>query len=208
MTEAGGGTFGDVGLHLLPVIAVVADFLAITAYRQQTLQLLDLGECVLQFAHLFAEPMLETEDAASDLQPCPQLLAVERFGDIVVGAAVQSGDHVGLGRPRRHQDDIQVRQRRRCADLVAQFQTVEAGHHPVEQRQRHPLALQSVPRGRSVNGHDDIVFPTAQRDLQHASRNRVIICNQNFHSVVSIQSASCTRVRDASPNNGRFAIQG
>src|SRR5437870_4552977 len=55
MTEAGFRMFGDIGLDLAPVVPVVADLLAVGADGEQSLELFDPGEGILQFGHALGQ---------------------------------------------------------------------------------------------------------------------------------------------------------
>ena len=62
--------------------------------------------------------------------PCRQLLRDERFGEVVVGARLEPGDHVvGVG-PGGDHDDRHVTQ---PADGAAHVESVEAGQHDVDE---------------------------------------------------------------------------
>ena len=59
MTELAPGSFIDVGLNLLPVILVVADFFAVRTNRQEGLELLDLSrETQYPLGHSQAHPQM------------------------------------------------------------------------------------------------------------------------------------------------------
>src|SRR5947207_2572941 len=94
MTELGVGMFGDVAFQLLPVLIVAADSFAVRADRQQPAKLLDVGQCGLQLHDAFGEALLQRQHTDADLHARAQLFGIERLGDVIVGAGVQSRDQI------------------------------------------------------------------------------------------------------------------
>src|SRR2546427_1341716 len=101
MTELRVGVFGDVALQLLPVLIVAADALAVRTDRQESAQLLDVGQGGLQLFNSFGEAFLQRQDADADLHARAQLLGVERLGDVVVGAGVEPCHQIAAALARR-----------------------------------------------------------------------------------------------------------
>ncbi len=64
VAELHAGVAREVAFELLPVIAVVADFLAVAANRQQALQLMNLGQGILQFADALGNLVLQRRPSA------------------------------------------------------------------------------------------------------------------------------------------------
>src|SRR5262249_14930020 len=84
-TEAGIGLGGEVMLHLLPVIVVVANVFAVTTNRQQAAQQRHPRQRLFQFAHPRRQVVLELHQARPDLQAGDQLFPVEGLGEVIVG---------------------------------------------------------------------------------------------------------------------------
>jgi hypothetical protein len=68
VAERGLGVLPDVGLDLLPVVAVVAHLLAVGADRQQAAQLLDVRHCPLEIADTIGEEFLQLHHPYADLE--------------------------------------------------------------------------------------------------------------------------------------------
>ena len=62
------GMRADVGFHLLPVIVVVADLLAVSADRQQAMELLDARQRAGQLLNLLLQLALQFHDAHAHLR--------------------------------------------------------------------------------------------------------------------------------------------
>ena len=67
MAELRVGVLGDVPLHLLPVLIVAANALAVAADREEAAQLFDVGERRLQLLDALGQVLLQREDADADL---------------------------------------------------------------------------------------------------------------------------------------------
>jgi len=65
----------------------------------------------------------------------------ERFGDVVVGTEFESKNAVGLAALRGQKDDGDRGQACGLADGAADFQSVFAGDHDVEDEQRRPRSF-------------------------------------------------------------------
>src|SRR5437867_2084575 len=82
------GVRGDVAFHLLPVLVVAANPLAVAADRQQSPQLLDVRQRGFEVRDALAQLLLQPEHARADGNTRAQLLRIERLDDVVVGARV------------------------------------------------------------------------------------------------------------------------
>ena len=80
---------------------------------------------------------LRSSDRAAKHGPNPghQLLRSERFGQVIVGARVESGHAVGLGRAGRQHDHGNLAL---PPDQAQQLKAVEPRHHHVEEQQVMP----------------------------------------------------------------------
>ena len=85
---------GDVPLHLLPVLVVAANALAVAADRRSPLQLLHAGERRLEFGHPLGEFFLQRQHADADVDARAQLVRVKRLDDVVVRTSIEAGDDV------------------------------------------------------------------------------------------------------------------
>src|SRR6476620_12685058 len=128
-------------LYLHPVILVVANPLAVRADRQQSAQSLDVRQRFLQFVDPGRERLLESDDPGADAQARPQFVPAERLGDVVVGAAFQTGDNVLLLLIARQDDQIHRRQQGRVSDLTTEIDAVYARHVPVDDGDRWGIRL-------------------------------------------------------------------
>ena len=97
MTKGDVGASFDIALDLLPVILVVADFLAVGTDWQQTLEVFFARYRFFELAHPIGEGHLQIEDALADLNPRLQFLAVEGLIEVVVGAGGERFGDVVLG---------------------------------------------------------------------------------------------------------------
>src|SRR2546427_11097667 len=93
MAEARIRVLGDIPLDALPVVAIIADLVTPGADRQETVELLDEHERLLEREHAVRERLLQAEDALPPLHARAQLAGIERLREIVVGAGAQTPDH-------------------------------------------------------------------------------------------------------------------
>src|SRR5580765_5962972 len=191
MGELSVGVALDVGLDLLPVVTVVADFLAVRADRQESLQLLDPCQRLFELAYALGEGGLERQHAEADLHTGAKLLPLERLDDVVVGAGAQAGhDVLGPGL-RGDEDEIRLGLAAQGADPRAELEAVHARHRPVEDRElRRILALEHLPRLLAARGRHDLVAPARQRRFVQASDDRLVVDDQHSHDVSSRSSRS------------------
>jgi hypothetical protein len=71
------------------------------------------------------------------------------------------------------------------AETAADLDAVHLGHHPVEDRHAggivHLEGGEGVP---TVLGHDHVVSPLAQRDLEDATRSPVVFGDENLQGTL------------------------
>ena len=124
---------------------------------------------------------LQVEDAFTGAQADLQLESVEGLGQEVVGARLETRQHVFSAGFRGQEDEIHVG-RGLLADDAANLQAVEIRHHPVENRELRRVGRQQG-RGRLPSGaHGENVVPHAREGaLQQSSGNRLVVCDQDLH---------------------------
>ena len=86
MAEDGLRVLADVAFHLLPVVLVGADFLALRADGQKSLELLDICQGLLQFPHVLGEAGLQFHHAHPHSHAGTQFLAK----DVAISLASKS----------------------------------------------------------------------------------------------------------------------
>ena len=106
MAELGFGMVADVSFHLLPIITIVPDLLAVRTDGQQSLQRLDPRKSLFQFLDALRQGPLKFQDANSHLHPRAKLLVVKRLGDVIVGSGLKAKNLVFLAPPCRQEDQI------------------------------------------------------------------------------------------------------
>ena len=108
-----------------------------------------------------------------------QLTHAERLGEVVVGAALEAEDLVGLGVARRQHQDRRAAVHGAGADRPADGDAVEIGQHQVEQNQIEALgvgARQGVP---AVVDLLDRVAAERQVEPQQFADGRVVLDDQH-----------------------------
>jgi hypothetical protein len=95
--------------------------------------------------------------------PRAQFTRVKWLGDVVVGSRLQRLDNVFLLRPRREQNHVDVAVPLLRPHPAADFQPVQPGHHPVQNRQpRAGVILQQIPGLRAAARQHHLVVPFGQ----------------------------------------------
>ncbi len=172
----------EIAFDLLPIVAVVADLLAVAADRQQPLQLVDLVQGLLQLADPLGQVVLERDHPVRHAEPRLQFAAVERLDEIVVGSAVEPGHEIFRPVLGGQQDEIRGFLPVQPADAAADFDAVDVRHHPVEDGDlRGVVPLENVPRRRAVDRDHDLVAPRRQQPRQHRAGDQIVLGNQNLH---------------------------
>ena len=88
-----------------------------------------------QFGHALGELLLQRGDAHPDVDAGAQLVEIDRLGHVVIGAGVETGDEIGAAIARRQQQDVQTIEARRRPHAPAQFDSIELGHRPIDDRE-------------------------------------------------------------------------
>jgi ketosteroid isomerase-like protein len=137
---------------------------------------------VLEVAHLAGEPRLQFGGARSDLNAGAQFLGVDRFDHVVVGAGVEPGDEIGATGAPGEQQHVNARELRCPTNPSANLDAVEAGHHPIENREVwRGTGRQQLPGRCSVAGGNDLDAHLLERAAQNGRRNRIVVGNQRPH---------------------------
>ena len=163
-------------VELLPVVAVVANFFAIKADGQKTLEHFDVRQGFFQLLHAVGESFLQLQHPLAHLHARPQLVEIKRLGDIIIGASLQPGDNVLASVPRSQQNQVSRLVGFDLAGPPADFRSGHARHVPVQNRQRDGgVLLQHSPGLIALFGDDHFVTVFAQSGFQQSAGNPVII---------------------------------
>src|ERR1700720_4718452 len=122
MAEPAAGLLLNVGLHLVPIVMFVTHLLAVSANRNQLLQLAD-------FRRAFQDPFRYPEAQSNGF-------AIQRFRKEVVHARSARQLMVdGAGMICREKDEIGVGSFGVSSNLFAKSQPVQSWHHPITHEQ-------------------------------------------------------------------------
>ena len=188
VAEAGVGSGGDVGFHAFPELGFVADAFAVRADRNQALERVNLGQGLLQLGDLRVEGVLERDHAQADAEACAQLLGLERLDDVVIGASLQTGYDVGRIAAAGQQDDVEAERFLRPSDAAAEFGSIDARHHPVDDGEARRIGLaEDIPRLLTVVDYHNLMSPVLEHGIEQHTGNGVIVGDQDFHVVIISQ---------------------
>jgi hypothetical protein len=148
---------------------------------------------MLEVAHL--QHFGRVDRAGSQARPdaCDQLLGVERLDHVIVGAGLETLDHIGGVGLRREHDD---RHTGLGPDEPAYLDAVEAGQHQVEQYEVGLRIAKDLERLRAIGAEDGLEALGPQHDADHLGERGVIVDYQNA-SVHGLQISRGARVRPA-----------
>lgn len=110
------------------------------------------------------------------LGPRHYLVGVERFDHVVIGAAVQAGDAIGVGFAGREHDD---RYGRFAAQDAAHLHPVEARQHQIEHDQVRAVRAGKGDAGASVAGDFGAEPGAFEMDLEPVGDPRLVFDDQN-----------------------------
>ncbi len=127
-----------------------------------------------------AQLPLQFEHARARLQASQQFAFGDRLGKEVVGAAFQSGDHLGRPGFGGEKDGVNVVRQRGVTNLPAQFQTVDARHFPVGDEEVGTVRVDGVERLLAVGGGADRVARLLQPFGEKAQHGRIVVDQQDF----------------------------
>jgi hypothetical protein len=182
VTELELGMGSDVVPHLLPVILIIADAFAVTAHRQEPLELLDVGQRFFELANASRKVLLYAQHSCPHLNSSIKLVVIARFDDVIVGPRLQSANDVLARGSGGQQDDVNEPTTRQRADADAQRQPILAGHRPVEDgQQRLGGLLDDGPGLVSIADLDHVLVPRPQRRFQQLAIQQIVVGNENFH---------------------------
>jgi hypothetical protein len=121
-------------------------------------------------------------NAHAHLDAGAQFVGVERLDQVVVGARIEPANHVGATVARGGEDDVDVRVRRRLADVPADFGAVERRHHPVEHGDRRRVGRHQCPQGRvAVEGHRHVESAALERASHEQNVGAIVVGDQRAH---------------------------
>ena len=123
---------------------------------------------------------LQVEDAAPGAQAHPQLVRMEGLGEVIVRSGIHAFHQILGSRPRGQQQDVEVRFARDGAHAAADLNAIEAGHHPIEDRQPRSIrTFDDLPCLNSIVGHHRLVAPVAQHAADDGLEHGIILGHQD-----------------------------
>ena len=109
--------------------------------------------------------------------PRHQLIRIERFDDVIVGATIEAGDLVdGLVAGSQHENGNGAFAADRAADLEA----IGAGHHDVEDEQIDGFSADDVEGGVATIRGGDAVAIDFQHPAHHAQHAWIVIDDKHL----------------------------
>ena len=146
---------------------------------QQALQLPHACERLLEFDHAVRQPLLQPDDAGSHLQAGLELLAIDRLGDVVVGAGAKPLHDVLGADARGEQNQVWLIRGIAVANGAADVHAIHARHHPVEHGDAGCVGRAQQPqRLEAIRTDDRVVAPLLQRFFEQSSRDGFIFGNE------------------------------
>jgi hypothetical protein len=121
MCEPGVCMLTQVLLDLVPVVPIVSNPLAVTADRQQALQLLHPSNRFFQVPYPGSKIGLQAKHSLPDLHPGAKLVEVKRLGYVVIRPRLKTVDNVRLAAKRSKEDDVESESRPYSSDPSAQL---------------------------------------------------------------------------------------
>src|SRR6266496_6104945 len=133
-----------------------------------------------QFFSSMDQAVLKIQNAFANSQPCAQFVAVERLGEVVIGAGVEPTDNVLAIIFAGDQQNVLITRALLAANSAAQFRPINFRHDPVQNQQlRRLLLLQNVPGASAVFGDQDFVPPILKPTLQNPAKHGIVFCYQD-----------------------------
>ena len=106
---------------------------------------------------------MEIKDTFAGGEPGVQLIRIDGFDEIIVGARLEAVEHLLLAATAGHQDDIRIGLFGLLPQRLADADPVHPRHDPVEHRKRGRICgAQECQGGRSVAGLDWLEIPLGQ----------------------------------------------
>ena len=181
--------------------------------RGNTLERLDEGPAVeearqLIVAAAMVQLLLERDNPLSGAQAHAQLLGAERLGNEVVGPRVQCLHQIGGRVLCRQHEHVTVGPRRVGSKATADFQAVDAGHHPVEEHERRRVRRRELLPGLlAIAGDRHRIAPRLEGVDQQSPREVLVLSDehaqvrQRRHHPVNRRSGP--RLEAPAANHGR-----
>ncbi len=108
-----------------------------------------------------------------------QLARREGLGDVVIRAALEAGDLVGLLRARGQHDDRDVARILVAPQLPGQLQPAGVRQHPVEQDEVRPPVADARPRRLAVLGQCDLQAGAPQPESNEVANGLLVLDDQD-----------------------------
>ena len=108
-----------------------------------------------------------------------QRRVVDRLGEKIIGAGIEPGQPVGRLIERRHHDDGDVRGFGIGFDAAADFETVHARHHHVEQHDVGRLGGDALERFLAVMRGDDLEILGRQLRFEQLDVGENVVNDEN-----------------------------
>src|SRR5882724_8154047 len=124
--------------------------------------------------------VLQSEDSITGSQTSLQFAFIEGFGEIVIGARLETPDQILFRVFSGREKYVLVGSLVTLSNLAAQLQAIDRRHHPIENQQlRRGLLLKNVPGSCAVFRNRNQVPPVLQPALQYPAEHRVVFRNQH-----------------------------
>lgn len=179
MTELHIGMRHNVFFDLEPEILIVPNTLAVRTNRDQAAKLFHLLKRPFQIGDSCGELRLQVNHTKSYPNTGEEFCRIKWFDDIIVGAGIQSSDHIlPLCFGCQH-NEITRPLRLQASYGLAHPQAVDFRHHPVQDRQwrgfRHTQRSQRL---CTVARNGDLVACVPQCAVQQRKRDRIVVGDQ------------------------------
>jgi hypothetical protein len=142
----------------------------------------DLAEQSIPFRHqleivdMFLQLELVVDRPLGHAQPGEQFNRIVGFGQVIVGAGIQAGGEIVLGRLGREHDHVGPDLEAGGANPRADFGAVHAGHHPIENgHARRFRGEHRFQRAGSIHRGDHLVIRFLQKGGQHLSAHGIVV---------------------------------
>ena len=127
---------------------------------------------------------MDRDDALGGDQAHLEVAGVERLGEVVVGAGLDPDQGVLLLAIDGEEHEVHVRRVWSRADATAELRPFEAGHHPVADDDVRSFALEEVPGGEAIGGHETGVPHRLDGPLEQQATHRAVLGDQDPHGVI------------------------
>jgi hypothetical protein len=134
----------------------------------------------LQLAVSFDQRPLQFQNSFTGTQAGAQFGHVKRFGQVVIGSRLQSGNYVLFAAFGGKQQHIFIGTWRLAANSAAQFDSDQAGHYPIQDCHLGRIVLlQPAPRVQTIVHGSNLLVPFLQPVLQDSTEDGIVLGNQD-----------------------------